>query len=131
MLSVFSKVGFLFYDSHTGAIAVIWPVAVGGVGFGLIMASLATIAYRSVKSERAPDVATLFVLATFLGGCLGTGVLDEVLLGFTTFDLDEGMSLAAAKQAAFKAEFWVELLATLPLLLLARILARDGQQRTA
>lgn len=131
VLSVFSKVGFLFYDSHTGAIAAIWPVVVGGVGFGLIMASLATIAYRSVKSERAPDVATLFVLATFLGACLGTGVLDEVLLGVTTFDLDEGMSLAAAKQAAFKAEFWVELLATLPLLLLARILARDGQQRTA
>lgn len=131
VLSVVSKVGFLFYDSHTGAIVAIWPVVVGGAGFGLMMASLATIAYRTMSSEHAPDVATLFVLATFLGACLGTGVLDEVLLGFTAFDIHEGMSLPTAKQAAFKSEFWVELLGTLPLLLIAGLLARDGKERTA
>lgn len=131
VLSVISKVGFLFYDSHTGAIAAIWPVVVGGVSFGLITASLATLAYETVSLQRAADVATLFVLATFLGACLGTGVLDEVILGFTTLDVSEGMSYAAAKEAAFKAEFWVELGVTLLLLLPAVSLANGARRRTA
>ena len=129
--SVISKIGFLFYDGHTGAIAAIWPVLIGGVGFGLITASLATLAYQTVSPRRAADVATLFVLLTFLGACLGTGVLDEVILGFATLDASEGMSYAAAKQAAFKAEFWVELGATLLLLIPAVSLANRARKQTA
>ena len=100
------------------------------MSFGLITASLATLAYETVSLQRAADVATLFVLATFLGACLGTGVLDEVILGFTTLDGSEGMSYAAAKQAAFKAEFGVELLGTLLLLLPALLFRREAGRET-
>ena len=126
-----AKFGFLLYGSHTGAIQAIWPAAVGGTGFGLATAALATLAYRTISEERGANVAAVFVLATFLGACLGTGVLDEVVIGVTTYDAAQGMSVAMAKQAAFKAEFWVELLGTLALLVPAILLTRAQRPRTA
>jgi MFS family permease len=131
VLTVIAKFGFLLYDSHTGAIQAIWPAAVGGTGFGLATAALATLAYRTISEERGANVAAVFVLATFLGACLGTGVLDEVVIGVTTYDAAQGMSVAMAKQAAFKAEFWVELLGTLALLVPAILLTRAQRPRTA
>jgi len=124
-LTVIAKVGFLFYDSHTDAFLALGPPMAGGVGFGLITAALATFAYRTVPEVHAADVATLFVLASYLGTSLGVGVLDEVVVAVASVDLAEGMSVAVAERVAFKAEFQVELFATLPLLLPVLLLGRE------
>jgi len=123
-VTLVSKVGFLLYGTHTDALEAIWPVAVGGVGFGMVTGVLATLAYRTVAAEHASHVATAFILATYLGASLGAGVLDEVLVAADLVDLAEGMSAAAATLSSFEAEFWVELFGTALLLLPAALMLR-------
>ncbi|MBN33829.1 MAG: hypothetical protein CMM46_03455 [Rhodospirillaceae bacterium] len=90
--SLIAKSGFILYDSHTAAFQAIWPVAVGGVGFGLMAGLLATTAYRTVDEHHAAHVATAFILATYLGASLGAGVLEEIMVLFDTLLLSQSVS---------------------------------------
>jgi len=115
--TLIAKFGFLLYNDHTTALQSIWPVAVGGIGFGLITGLLATTAYRTLDEKHAAHIATCFILATYLGASLGAGVLSEVLVAFDQLFIDEGMSAQDADRHGFKSEFWVEFGAVILLLI--------------
>ncbi|MBT6202361.1 MAG: MFS transporter [Rhodospirillaceae bacterium] len=123
-LTFVAKVGYLFYNDDSSALDAIWPVAFSGVSFGMVTGVVATLAYRTIGKNHAADIATCFILATYLGASLGTGILDEVLVAFDTLFVAQGMAAGAALERAFKSEFWVELVISVLLLWPAWLLLR-------
>ena len=127
LCNLIAKVGFLTYGVETSAFHAIWPVAIGGIGFGALTGLLATMAYRSINEKQAAHVATAFILATYLGASLGAGVLDEIYLLFDTLFVTSSMRAEVADLEAYKSEFWVELVVLVLLVVPGLMLLRKQQ----
>ncbi|MCW5892152.1 MAG: MFS transporter [bacterium] len=121
-LLLVGKYGFTHYAPGLSPLGAIWPAAVSSVGFGVVSAVLATLAFRSLSPSQVPAAAGLFVLGQQLGYALGVAALDAFLQVRTEQLLAGGHPGAFATELAFLELFWVELAASvlLPVLVLLR-----------
>lgn len=131
LVSVAGKVGFLFYDVDLDKLDALWPQIVVNVGFGMVTAALATLAYRTAPKDLAPHIATAFILAIYIGASLGSGVLDEVYLMFDRLGQGAGVTAESAEVSAFHSEFVVELVGVALLLVPAWLLLRRDRALSA
>jgi MFS family permease len=127
-LTFIAKVGFLLYSSDSGALAAIWPVVFSGLSFGMVIGVTAVLAYRAISETHVPHVATGFILATYLGASLGAGLLNEVLLVFDAYFIQEEVAAQAAILRAFKSEFVVELVISALIIWPAFLLVRKPRK---
>ena len=124
LVTLLGKAGILAYNIHLSEFWALWPQIMVSVGFGMVTAALATLAYRTAPTVLAPHIATAFILAIYMGASLGAGVLEEA------YDLFDGLALAAgetgagATLSAFHSEFLVELVGVALLLIPGAMLAR-------
>ena len=116
------KLGFTAYGPGLTEVGAVWPAVVSSVGFGVITAVLATLAFRSLPPAAVGAASGLFVLGQQLGYALGVAVLDAYLQERTVQLLADGTPRAFAVELAFLELFWVELIAAvlLPVAVLAR-----------
>lgn len=116
------KLGFTYYAPGIGTVGVVWPAVVSSVGFGIITAVLATLAFRSLPPAAVGAASGLFVLGQELGYALGVAMLDAYLQERTAHLLADGTPRAFAVELAFLELFWVELIAAvlLPVAVLMR-----------
>jgi len=125
------KAGFLGYDAELGKTDALWPQIVVNVGFGMVTAALATLAYRTAPKAMAPHIATAFILATYVGASLGSGVLDEVYVMFDRMFHGTGRMGDPGDITAFHSEFLVEVVGVALLLVPAWLLLRRNRALTA
>ncbi|HEV7734033.1 MAG TPA: MFS transporter, partial [Candidatus Binatia bacterium] len=116
------KVGFTHYTPGLTQLGAIWPAVLSSVGFGILTAVLATMAFRSLAPEHIGAASGLFVLSQQLGYALGVAGLDAYLQVRTEHLLAAGTPQAFATELAFLELFWLELTAAIliPVLVLAR-----------
>ncbi len=116
------KLGFTLYTPGLTPLGAIWPAVVSSVGFGILTAVLATMAFRSLAPEQVGAASGLFVLSQQLGYALGVAGLDAYLQVRTERLLATGTPAASANELAFLELFWLELTAAIliPVLVLMR-----------
>ena len=79
LLLALGKVGFTWYAPGLTEVGAVWPAVVSSVGFGVITAVLATLAFRSLAPAQVGAASGLFVLSQQLGYALGLAMLDAYL----------------------------------------------------
>lgn len=131
LVSVAGRAGFLSYDVDLDKLDALWPQIVVNVGFGMVTAALATLAYSTAPKALAPHVATAFILAIYIGASLGSGVLDEVYVMLDRLDHGAGVTAQTADVTAFHSEFLVELGGVALLLVPAWLLLRRDRALSA
>jgi MFS transporter, DHA2 family, multidrug resistance protein len=116
------KVGFTYYGPGLTDVGAVWPAVLSSIGFGVITAVLATLAFRSLPPAAVGAASGLFVLSQQLGYALGVAMLDVYLQERTLALLADGTPRAFAVELAFLELFWVELIAAvlLPVAVLVR-----------
>ncbi len=116
------KYGFTFYAPGVSDLTAIWPAVVSSVGFGVLSAVMATLAFRSLAPEQVTAAAGIFVLCQQLGYAFGVAGLDAFLQVRAAHLLADGASHGFAVEMAFLEVFWLELAASLllPVLILLR-----------
>ncbi len=122
LLLAAGKVGFTYYAPGLTDVGAVWPAVVSSIGFGVVTAVLATLAFRSLPPAAVGAASGLFVLSQQLGYALGVALLDAYLQERTLALLADGTPRAFAVELAFLELFWVELIAAvlLPVAVLVR-----------
>lgn len=122
LLLAVGKVGFTYYAPGLTDVGAVWPAVVSSVGFGVLTAVLATLAFRSLAPAQVGAASGIFVLSQQLGYALGVATLDAYLQVRTERLLAGGMPPGSAAELAFLELFWVELIAAvlLPVAVLVR-----------
>jgi len=116
------KVGFTYYGPGLSDVGAVWPAAVSSVGFGILTAVLATLAFRSLTPAQVAAASGIFVLSQQIGYALGVALLDAYLQVRTEALVAGGTPASFATELAFLELFWVELVVAvlLPVAVLLR-----------
>jgi DHA2 family multidrug resistance protein len=122
LLLAVGKLGFTYYAPGLTDLGAVWPAVVSSIGFGVLTAVLATLAFRSLTPAQIGAASAIFVLSQQLGYALGVALLDAYLQVRTEHLLAVGTPPAFANELAFLELFWVELIAAvlLPVAVLVR-----------
>jgi MFS family permease len=116
--------GFAFISADASFWGVEIPILIRGLGLGLLVTPLNSLALGSVPHERSSGASVLLNLSQQLGGSLGIAALGGILEVRSKWHASEGMNDAAALVAGFQDSFRVGIVVCALALLLAFALPR-------
>ncbi|MEP9384873.1 MDR family MFS transporter [Nocardioides sp. KR10-350] len=92
-----ATVPFAFADADTSTVWLLAVLVVRGVGLGLVLTPLMTVAYVGLERSEVPDASIITRIAQQLGGSFGTAVLAVIL---------ESAAKGGPLATAFDHAFW-------------------------